>query len=366
MSEPQLTVSSAVLMTLAVAGALIAPPVAGAAGCPSTSCPRATAGGVPIDVKGGYYLSGEGDVTADAGVLQNMESLTQYRSIADGFTFPGYQKQWLNDLGPRVDRNFVLELKHYGAPGGPQTVDGIVVPAPDMTIQQRPGTTWPQAYGYRQVTSGQVDPLLKRALDQLKAMPHTQTVNLQLGSEFDTDHEFGTTENGVAHSWAESDARAVTAVEYLIGYFRSNGLPAGVTFSIGMGGWDRASFRRMHPESLRADVQVLQWNAYNHDTARTPYQVFNRTRAWAVADLPRWRHKEIVIAEWGTAASLGNQAAWISGVDEAITSINSDGRGFAIGTVNYYNASPDWATLMPKQEGLEALRDVYTSPPFSG
>lgn len=337
-----------------------------AAGClPIISSP-ASAAGVPIDVKGGYYLSGEGDVTADAATLGNMESLTQYRSIADGFTFPGWEKQWLNDLGPGVDRNFVLELKHYGAAEGPQTIDGVVVPAPDMTIQQRPGTIWPRAYGYRQVTSGKVDPLLDRALDQLKAMPHAETVNLQIGSEFDTDHEFGTTENGIALGWRASDARAVTAVEYIIRYFRSHGLPAGVTFSIGMGAWDRAAFRRMHPESLRADVEVLQWNAYNFHTARTPYEVLNRTRAWAIADLPRWRNKEVVIAEWGTAASLGDQASWISGVGDAITRMNSDKRGFSIGTLNYYNANPDWATLTPRQEGLDALRDLYASPPFSG
>ena len=320
---------------------------------------------VPLDVKGGYYLSGGANITADAAVLQNMESMTTYRSIADDFTFPGYQKQWVNDLGAGVDRNFALELKHYGHAAGQQTVGGVVVPAPSMTIQQRPGTTWPKAYGYEQVTTGKVDPLLKRALDQLKAMPHNATVNIQIASEFDTDHEFGTTENGVAYTWAQSDARAVTAVKYIIGYFRSHGLPAGVTFSIGTAGFDRASFQRLHPESLRPDVQVLQWNAYNHGAARTPYQVFQRTRAWAIADLPTWRDKEVVIAEWGTAVSLGNQATWIAGVDEAVTQINTDGQGFTLGTLNYFNSDPDWGTLNPKQAGLEALRTVYTASPFA-
>jgi hypothetical protein len=315
-------------------------------------------------VKGGYYLASNGDVTTDAAVLGNLESLTQYRSVADGSTFPGYQKQWINNLGAGVDRNFVLELKHYGAAAGPQTVGGVVVPAPNMTIQQRPGTTWPKAYGYDQVLTGKVDPLLKRALDQLKVMPFKETVNIQLASEFDTDHEFGTTENGVAYTWAQSDARAVAALEYIIGYFRANGLPAGVTFSVGMGGFNRPAFARMHPESLRADVQVLQWNAYNHGSPRTPYQVFNRTRAWAIEDLPLWLDKEVVIAEWGTAASLGNQAAWISGVDEAIAQINAEEPGLRIDTLNYFNSNPAWATLNPKQEGLEALKGVYTSPLF--
>ncbi|MFG1604568.1 hypothetical protein [Actinoplanes sp. NPDC049265] len=335
----------------------------------------APAQAAPLDVKGGYYHfigdeGGDVDVTAQAAVLRNMEALTQYRSIADGSTFPGWQKEWINNLGPGVDRNFVLELNYYGAGEPtiprPQTVDGVVVPAPDMTIQQRPGDTWKWAYGYRQVTSGQVDPLLKRALDQLKTMPYAETVNIQLGSEFDTDHEFGTTENGIAHGWAASDARALTAVQYIIGYFRSHGLPAGVTFSIGMGGWHRASFRRMHPEWLRGDVQVLQWNAYNHGTPRTPYQVFNRTRAWAIEDLPRWRTKEVVIAEWGTTANVGNQAVWIAGAGAAIKRINTDGRGFRIGTLTYYDNDPNWGELMDRDAGLEALRSVYTARPFIG
>ena len=79
-------------------------------------------------VLGGYYLSGGADPTADmAG--GNFRSLTQYRSFADGYTFPGYNRPWLTSLGKaRVQMNMVLELKHYGAPNaGPQTftVDGI-------------------------------------------------------------------------------------------------------------------------------------------------------------------------------------------------------------------------------------------------
>lgn len=51
-------------------------------------------------VLGGYYLSGGADPTADmAG--GNFRSLTQYRSFADGYTFPGYQRPWLITLaGP--------------------------------------------------------------------------------------------------------------------------------------------------------------------------------------------------------------------------------------------------------------------------
>ncbi|HEY0110707.1 MAG TPA: hypothetical protein VGB67_13805, partial [Fibrella sp.] len=195
--------------------------------------------GAPSNIRGGYYLSGNADLTADAARIANVEAITQYRSLADGSQFPGYKKEWIDALGPNVLRNFVLELKSYGGSLGAQTftIDGITytVPAPAMTIQQRPQTSWPKAYGYDQMLSGQLDGLLARSLSQIKKMKYNTTLNIQLASEFDTDHEFGTTENGVTYGWEQSDARAVRAVKYMIEWFRDHGLPQGVTFSVGMG-----------------------------------------------------------------------------------------------------------------------------------
>ena len=224
-------------------------------------------------VLGGYYLSGGADPTADmAG--GNFRSLTQYRSFADGYIFPGYNRPWLVNLGRAgVQMNMVLELKHYGAPNhGPQsfTVDGVnyTVPAPSMTIQQRPGTTWPRAYGYGQVIKGQCDGLFARALSQYRTLGFG--VNIQLASELDTDHEFGTTEDGKAYTWAESDARAVQAMNYILTWFKARTLPTGTTFSVGLGGFDRACFQRTHPESLMSRLDYLQWNAYAHQ--RQPHR----------------------------------------------------------------------------------------------
>lgn len=321
-----------------------------------------------VDVRGGYYLASNGDVTSDAATIGNLEAITQYRSLADGNTFPGYQKAWIDALGPAVTRNFVLELKSYGGPAGAQsfTVDGVryAVPAPDMTIQQRPGTTWPKAYGYGQVLSGSVDGLLARSLAQIKTMKHSTTLTIQLASEFDTDHEFGTTEGSTAYTWAQADARAVRAVDYITTWFRAHGLPAGVRFSVGMGGFNRDAFRRMHPSALAAKIDVLQWNAYNHGSARTAYDVFNRTKAWAVADLPAaWLEKPVTIAEWGTAKALGDQAAWIRTVPAALARLNSE-PGPSIVVANYFNSNPAWATLDPKAAGLAGLRDAYAAAPF--
>ncbi|MFD6565262.1 hypothetical protein [Micromonospora profundi] len=317
-------------------------------------------------VLGGYYLSGGADPTADmAG--GNFRSLTQYRSLADGYTFPGYNRPWLTSLGKaRVQMNMVLELKHYGAPNaGPQTfaVDGTsyTVPAPSMTIQQRPGTTWPRAYGYTQVITGQCDGLLHRALAQYRTLGFG--VNIQLASELDTDHEFGTTENGKAYTWAESDARAVQAMNYIISWFKGRALPTGTTFSIGVGGFDRACFQRTHPEALMARLDFLQWNAYATAPGQTALARFRRTRDWAVADLgPVALSRPVIIAEYGVrVAEIPDQAGWIAAVPAAIAQLNAE-RGPRIVRTNYFNSG--WGTLSPKAAGLAALREAYAKRPY--
>ncbi|SCF44634.1 hypothetical protein [Micromonospora mirobrigensis] len=317
-------------------------------------------------VLGGYYLSGGADPTADmAG--GNFRSLTQYRSFADAYIFPGYNRPWLITLGQSgIKINMVLELKHYGSSStGAQTftVDGVTytVPAPAMTIQQRPGTTWPKAYGYGQVLAGQCDGLFARALSQYRTMGFG--VNIQLASELDTDHEFGTTEAGVAYTWAQSDARAVQAVTYIVNWFKARSLPGGTTFSVGVGGWDRASYQRTHPESLMAKLDFLHWNVYATSPTDTALARFRRTKDWAVADLgPIALSRPVLIGEWGVrVAEIPNQAGWIATVPPAIATLNAEVRP-RIARTNYFNSG--WGTLTPKATGLAALRAAYAVPPY--
>lgn len=322
--------------------------------------------GIASPVRGGYYLSGNADPRADL-VGANIRSLTQYRSFADGYLFPGWKKPWLKELGAAgMKINMVLELKHYGAPhAGPQTfrVDGrtYTVPAPAMTIQQRPGTTWPRAYGYGQVLSGECDGLFARALSQYQEMG--VGMNLQLISELDTDHEFGTTEAGRAYTWAESDVRAVQAVAYIVTWFKTRGLPAGSTFSVGAGGFDRACYQRTHPEVLMAKLDFLQWNVYATSATHTALARFRRTKDWAVADLgPVALSRPVLIAEWGVrGAEVGDQATWIGTVPAAVAALNAE-RGPRIVRTNYFNSG--WGQLVPKDAGLAALRTAYTTRPY--
>ncbi|MBY8873791.1 hypothetical protein K7640_18340 [Micromonospora sp. PLK6-60] len=322
--------------------------------------------GIAPPVLGGYYLAGNADPTADlAG--GNFRSLTQYRSFADGYTFPGYQKTWLTTLGQAgIQINMVLELKHYGNSNtGAQTftVDGVTytVPAPAMTIQQQPGTTWPKAYGYGQVLAGQCDGLFARALSQYRTLGFG--VNIQLASELDTDHQYGTTESGVAYGWVDSDARAVQAVTYIVNWFKARSLPAGTTFSVGVGGWDRASYQRTHPEALMAKLDFLHWNVYATSPGDTALARFRRTKDWAVADLgPVALSRPVLIGEWGVrVAEFPDQAAWIATVPPAIAQLNAAGRP-RIARTNYFNSG--WGTLSPKATGLAALRAAYATPPY--
>ncbi len=318
-------------------------------------------------VRGGYYLGSGADISTDIQGM-NCRSHTTYRSFADGSIFPGYNKQWIINLGNAgVAMNYVLELKHYGAANtNPQTFNALgqswMVPSPAMTIQQRSGTTFPRAYGYNQVMAGQCDGLFARALQQLRTLPFP--VNIQLASELDTDHEFGTTEGSTAYTWAQSDGRAVEAMSYIIDWLKARGVPAGTTFSVGIGGFDQACFVRTHPESLMAKVDYIQWNAYATSASHTALDRFKRPRDWTNASLgPIAQSKPIIIAEWGVrVAEVPNQSGYILTVPAAINQINSTPGGKIV-MANYFNSG--WGTLNPKSAGIAALKTAYSEPPFS-
>lgn len=318
-------------------------------------------------VAGGYYLSGNGDMRADTlNQGMNLKGFTQYRSFADAYSVPGYQRDYLKTfVANGIWGNFVVEYKYYGATVGPQIVNGKTVPAPNMTIQQRPNTTWPKAYGYNQILSGVCNPLFDRSLTQINAIPGTNPINIQLASEFDTDHEFGITEDGIGYNWATADAKAVTALIYTIDYLKARITRPNVTFTVGMGGFDRGAWMRMHPETLADRVDYLQFNVYRRSASDTAYQRFGRTKVWSDADLgPKFKKKNIIVAEWGTPTSLKDQTTWIKTVPAAITRLNSESKTGKFVMLNYFNSQIDWATLEPKQAGLDALKFIYSSPPF--
>jgi hypothetical protein len=319
-------------------------------------------------VAGGYYLAGNGDMRVDTAGM-NLKGFTQYRSLADGNIFPGYKKDYLKDFTSQgILGNYVVELKHYGAALTSQTfiVEGTqyTIPLPNMTTQQRPDTVWPKSYGYSQLTSGLLDGLLHRAASQLKAM--SGQVIVQIASEFDTDHEFGITDNDLKYSWEEADSLGLEAVNYIIEYMRSYGIGDNVSFSIGMGGFAREAFYRMHPDSLMPKIGYMQYNAYRRAAHQTAYTVFKRTKAWIDEDLmPLAQAKPIIVAEWGSPSSLADQADYIATVPAAIAQLNEESATGKIVMTNYFNSNLGWATLVPKQAGLDALKTAYLTEPYA-
>lgn len=322
--------------------------------------------GEELDIRTGYYRSGNAQPSS---TIQGLESITQYRSMADGSVWPGYQKTWITTLPDDVQRAYVVEFKEYGAAHATQAINGKTVPAANMHIQKRPGTTFPWAYGYGQMLSGDLDPLLDRMLSQIKTMVANHPdmpVNWQIASEFDTDHEFGTDEAGVNYTWAESDARAVKAIFYMVNYLRDNGLPDQVTFTVGMAGFNRPAWSRMHPKSLSWIIDGgLQYNAYNHSTpSREPYDVFNTTKQWSLEDLSvKWNAMPIVLEEWGTPSSQGSQADWLAKVPGAIHRMNSE-PGSDVVRLNYFDSNDPWATFIPRAEGEAAWTEMAADPRF--
>jgi hypothetical protein len=309
-------------------------------------------------VKGGYYLSGNADIRPNTTARgMNLKSLTTYRSLYDNSIFPGYQKEWINELmAGGVEPNFVVELKLYGGPPSANVTCGgstYPTPAANMTAGPRVGNSWAKYYGYDQVTSGKLDGLLCRAVQQLDALP-AGPVTVQFASERDTDHEFGINLNGTAYNWAEADAMAIPAYTYLINYFKAHSTRAGTQYTVGMGGWDKESFLRSYVPA----ADRIQYNAYRRNAAQTPYDVFNRTYQW-LAELPaESQSKDVVVAEWGTPSSLNDQAAWIPGVPDAISRL---GR---ISMTNYFDANAGWGTLSPREPGLDALKAAYATVPL--
>lgn len=310
-------------------------------------------------VRGGYYLGGNADITADTvGQGMNLKSITAYRSFYDRNVFPGWNMGWINNLMTTrgVEPVFVIELKHFGGPPGSSIAcngQTYSIPAGNMSVSFPVVSTW---YGYNQVTSGAIDGLLCNAVNQLNAMP-PGPITVQFISERDTYHQLGITQAGVNYTWAQADAMAIPAMQYLITYFKTrNTRTPRPTFVAGMGGWDRASFAR----SYLPEADYLQWNPYNHSApSRSPYDVFSRTYSW-LGDLPASSAaKQVIITEFGTNRTFGNQAQWLRDLPAAIARLPR------IRMTNYFNSDGDWGILEPKQAGLDALKYAYSQPPYA-
>jgi hypothetical protein len=291
----------------------------------------------------GYYLASNADIRTDISTYSlNVRGHTLYTSWGQGAdAFP--YASWVDTLARAgMTMNYIWEPKVYsGTQLGSYT-------APNASM-----ATWAsnQFYGWTQITSGTLDPLLTDVANAIKALPYT--INLQIASERDTDHAGGGTINGVSYTWAQLDALAVSAVSYIINYFKTAGV-TNATFSAGMAGSDQTSWDR----SYCNDVDIIQYNAYNHNGWQTPDAVFSRTYAW-LSDLPAGSTtKPVWIAEWGCDTD-SRRPAYFAATPAAIAKLSR------IKYMSYSNAG--WGTIPAGDSAsMNALASCYNDSLFGG
>lgn len=331
---------------------------------------------------GGLYLGGNSDIrpkTINRGM--HIGGIQQYRSLADGSQYPGYQKQWVDDLVQSgMMLNMVVELKYYGAATGAQvfTVEGktYTVSAPVGTIQRRAGTKFPVAYSYQQVLNGQIDGLLHRLLVQVRNGVGIGNINLQLASEVDTDNEFGTSHGAIVYNREDSDQLAEAAYSYVAEWLRNPpsgivGISRSVTLSLGYAGqWSGiAGFLRIHTERLMYSMDYLHMNSYNHSANWTAEQ-----RLWEIVEYqqnlgPIGLSKNIIVSEIGSNANWpGGQSYFIGQIPAAIDRVNREQRAKNVGqfvmVLWFGSRDRTWGLLDPEEAGLVALTNMMNTPPF--
>jgi hypothetical protein len=337
----------------------------------------------PLKVAGGIYFGGNADVRADTTNRVppiNITALQQYRSIADGSQYPGYQKTWIPPMVQNgVWLNLVVELKHYGATDAVQnfTVEGKSYSVPRPNGRVRLTLDNALAFGYEQVWTGQIDGLLHRLLSQLRAIPTGGRINIQLASEVDTDNaNGGVVENGVTYSREDADLRAVRAYKYIAKWLREppNGIapiPQGVTLSMGYAGqWSGiAGFKNTHPEDLMCLLDYMHCNTYNHSSNWTAEARFREIVDWSAQLGPIGRSKGIIVSEFGSnAAYTPNQAGYMDQMPAAMNKLNGEliaaGRKPFVMTIWFGSNNDTWGTLNPKEGGLQGLQRMLDTPPY--
>ncbi|HEX3568867.1 MAG TPA: hypothetical protein VHT70_04310 [Candidatus Saccharimonadales bacterium] len=292
----------------------------------------------------GYYLGGGADINPDMTTYNiNLKGHTTYTSWAQGIdAFP--RTSWEDTLGRNGFMiNYVWEPKVYSNSQGSHYV------SPNATM-----VNWgaQQFYGWTQVTSGALDPLLTDVANAVKALPYN--INIQICSERDTDHQSGGAINGTSYTWAQLDALSVTAISYIINFFKNTMGVTNVTFSGGIAGFNQAAFDR----SYCSDVDVIQYNAYNHGTWQDALPVFSRTYAW-LTDLPADSEtKPVWLAEWGCMADA-RRPAWLESVPAAVGNLPR------IAYMSYFNSG--WGQILSSDTtSMQALATCYNDRIFGG
>jgi hypothetical protein len=299
---------------------------------------------LPGSVIPGYYLGGNADITTDKNTYSmNLKGHTLYTSWAQGANaFP--ISNWVDTYSRNgYVMNYSWEPKVYGVSPSAR------YPLPNATM-----TYWgsQQFYSWTQITSGALDLMLSDIATKVKALPYP--INIQVCSERDTDQQSGGTINGVSYTWAQLDALSVSAISYIINFFKVTMGVTNATFSAGIAGFDKAAFLRCYCP----DVDYIQYNAYNHNGWQTAPAVFSRSYNW-LSELPSSSaNKPVWLAEWGCDTDA-RRPAWLATVPAAIAALPR------IKYMSYFNSG--WGTIpVNDATSYQALAACYDDPIFGG
>jgi hypothetical protein len=297
-------------------------------------------------VVAGFYKASGGDFTNDIATydlhVTGQNTYVSWGSGAAGFP----RTAWMDTLSKNgVIANYVWEPKLYTTPPGQY-------PQPNGKMGY--WTNSVNFYSWTQVTSGALDQLFNDVADAVKALPYN--INIQICSERDTDHQFGGTINGVSYTYAQLDALSVTGVSYIINHFKNRGV-TNATFSAGMAGFstDGSLFARCYCP----DVDIVQFNCYNHGTWRTAETNFFEQYALLNALPGGAASKPVWIAEWGCDADV-RRPAYFRSVPAVIAKLPR------IKFMAYFNSTV-WGTIDPSDTASwQGLKDCYDDPLFGG
>ena len=298
----------------------------------------------------GFYESGGADTRPmESRVGRAFDVFRRYRSIVQ-VPASGSSWSWPTALdttlaqGGRI-MHLSLESKVYGG-SAPGSIDGVAVPQPNWTVSGNNAGTY---YGYDQLSSGQLDPLLRKLAQHIKGLPYR--VMLDWGAEGvdTTNGNFG------APGTAARDQLSAgwkAAYIHIHDVFKAQGA-SNVVWSYTVGGWDTdGAYTKTYPGD--AYVDWVMWDPYNHNPSawKDAYTTFagfyQRVEGGLLGGGAK--AKPYGLAEYGSSADA-RRAAWLKGIPGALRLLPK------IRSVEYFN-SGSWAYFSDNTTDVAAFAEA--------
>lgn len=223
----------------------------------------------------GFYHPGNADVRfmeANTGrqfdIVRRYYSLAQTPSKATGtWNWPSATDQELM-AGGRI-LHITLSAKVFGG-SAPTSIDGQTIPAPNWSMPSENPGTW---YGYMQVASGAIDPLIIKVAKHIKSSPYRFIIDFTNEGMDTTNAAFGATGTPARDAL---NVQFAQAFRHMRDVFDAQGV-TNVQWSWTVGGFDTdKTYRDSYPGDKYVDW--IMWDPYNQyaNSWKTPYDTFAR------------------------------------------------------------------------------------------